>query len=606
MAPGDGLARFILKVPFPAGTARLQIKRQGSVIHELTPSSQAPSLAITQPAAGQSWSGPLNITWTASDGNGDPLYFTIALSSNGGLDWEPLAMDLQTGGYPLDTRTISNSSDCYLKIAASDGLLTTIQTVGPFSIQNPIQVAGFSPPSGDNNTAVSSPVRVEFSEGIDPATLIPANFYVRNAQNQPVPGSITYDASANQAVWTPESPLQYGSLYTATMSALVRAPGGASIEGLPLSWSFTTEANIYPPQVVRFSPQSGDDSVSPNAALVMVQFDKPMNPATLTAASFSLTARDGSVVAGQITYNAATFTALFRPGTLLATNTQYTATLTAAVQDAQGNALEAPYSWTFQTGSENTAWARMTRHFRDYLRDQNGDGDWDTLVVEVEVSVLFTSTYQLSGRLLDKDGRVIGQAATGNVSLSGGVHRLTLSFSRQDIENHGVEGPYYFGDAVFYDAQYPSGGDALADPYTIGFTNFTRDADLLLFAAPDPGVFNQLLTFYASVANQGTSGADGVTLTVTLPTTVDFVSAASGQGSCSHNAGTVTCTIGTLDSFQSNLVAIVVTPREKGWVQFQASVTSVQDSYVANNDRQLSLEIGAGNNVVYLPLVMKP
>jgi uncharacterized repeat protein (TIGR01451 family) len=192
------------------------------------------------------------------------------------------------------------------------------------------------------------------------------------------------------------------------------------------------------------------------------------------------------------------------------------------------------------------------------------------------------------------------------VSLSGGVHRLTLSFSRQDIENHGVEGPYYFGDAVFYDAQYPSGGDALADPYTIGFTNFTRDADLLLFAAPDPGVFNQLLTFYASVANQGTSGADGVTLTVTLPTTVDFVSAASGQGSCSHNAGTVTCTIGTLDSFQSNLVAIVVTPREKGWVQFQASVTSVQDSYVANNDRQLSLEIGAGNNVVYLPLVMKP
>jgi uncharacterized repeat protein (TIGR01451 family) len=602
--PVDGVSNFILKVPYPGGTARIQIKRQNSVIHELFPSSQAPQLTITSPTAGQTWSGTRNVTWTASDGNGDPLYFTLYLSSNGDTDWEPLEMDLQTNSYILDTRTIAGCSNCYLKIAASDGLLTTIRTVGPFTIQNQSQVDGFTPQAGDTSISVTGPVRVEFSEGINPATLTAGAFYLQNAQNQNVPGFISYDAPTRQAIFTPDSPLNFATTYTAKVTNGVLTSGGTPPEGLPLTWSFTTEANIYPPQVIRFSPGAGEDRVSLNAALVTVRFDKPMNPASLTAASFSVTAKNGSSVAGQITYNSSTQTALFRPGVNLTADTQYAVTLTSAVEDAQGNALTAPFSWAFKTGSENTPWVRLTRHFKDYLWDQNGDGVWDTLVIEVEISVLFTSTYHLSGWLLDKNGRAIVRATTGNVALSGGTHLLSLNFSRQDIQNHGGEGPYYFADAILYDVLYAGGGDSLTDPYRTSFANYTVDADLMLFAYPDPGVFNQPLTFYASVDNQGTSNASGVVLTATLPASVDFVSAASGQGSCSHNAGVVTCSIGTLGSLQSNLVSIVVTPREKGWVLFNASVTSVQDSYVANNDRQLSLEIGAGNNILYLPLIL--
>ncbi len=604
MAPGDGMARFVLKVPFPAGTARLQIKRQGSVIHELSPSSQAPLLTINQPAAGQTWSGPLNVTWTASDGNGDPLYFTPSISSNGGLDWEPLEMDLQTSSFTLDTRTISSSSNSYLKIAASDGLLTTIQTVGPFTIKNQSQVAGFSPQAGDTNVSVTGPVRVEFSEGINPGTLTAGAFYLQNGQNQTVPGSISYDVPTSQAFFTPDSPLNYATTYTAKVTNGVLTPGGTPPEGLPLTWSFTTEANIYPPQVIRFSPGAGEDRVSLNAALVTVRFDKPMNPASLTAASFSVTAKNGSSVAGQITYNASTQTALFRPGVNLTADTQYAVTLTSAIVDAQGNALAAPFSWVFKTGSENTPWVRLTRHFKDYLWDQNGDGVWDTLVVEAEISVLFASTYNLSGWLLDKNGRPVARATTGNIALSGGTHFLSLYFSRQDIQNHGGEGPYYFADAILSDVLYAGSGDSLTDPYRTSFTNYTADADLMLFAHPNPGKTGTPLTFQASVSNQGVSNATSVVLTATLPSSVDFISAASGQGSCSPAGGVVTCAIGTLGSLQSNLVSIVVTPREKGWINFSASVTSVQDSYVANNNQQLSLEITTSGNLLYLPLIL--
>lgn len=95
-------------------------------------------------------------------------------------------------------------------------------------------------------------------------------------------------------------------------------------------------------------------------------------------------------------------------------DTPYTVTLTSAIQDAQGNALEGPFSWAFKTGPANTSWVRLTRHFQDFLWDQHGDGVWDTLVVEVEVSVLFTGTYNLSGWLLDKNGLGIARATTGS------------------------------------------------------------------------------------------------------------------------------------------------------------------------------------------------
>jgi uncharacterized repeat protein (TIGR01451 family) len=246
----------------------------------------------------------------------------------------------------------------------------------------------------------------------------------------------------------------------------------------------------------------------------------------------------------------------------------------------------------------------LSRHFKDYLWDQNGDGVWDTLVVEAEISVLFTGTYNLSGWLLDKNGLAVSRATTGNVALSGGTHLLSLYFSRQDIQNHGGEGPYYFADAILYDLLYAGSGDSLTDPYRVGFTNYAVDADLMLFATPNPGKTGTPLTLQASVSNQGVSNATSVVLTATLPSSVDFISAASGQGSCSPAGGVVTCAIGTLGSLQSNLVSIVVTPKEKGWINFSASVTSVQDSYVANNNQQLSLEITTSGNLLYLPLIL--
>ncbi len=603
----EGISRFILKVPYPAGTSQLRIKHGTAVLFSMTPSPTSPQLNITAPLAGHSWSGKQPIIWTAADADpGSTLYSSLALSTDGGANWDPLTIDATTGAsnsFRLDTRGFPSSTKCQVKISVSDGINTTTRTSGTFTITNAPRLVMFNPVSGAGQVNPKSPLVIGFSEPVNPSTINSNTFFLKDPQGTKVEGFLSYRGADQEAAFIPKAALAYNTVYTATVTT-----GITSVSGVPLNsgsvWAFTTEVNIYPPRVVRFSPGAGDDRVSLNAALITVQFDKPMNPASLTSQSFTVSDKNGDAVSGQISYNASTRTALFRPNANFSADTQYTVTLTSTILDAQGNALDGPFSWGFKTGSENTPWVRLTRHFKDYLWDSNGDGAWDTLVVEAEISVLFTSTYNLSGWLLDKNGLAVARATTGNVALSGGTYLLSLYFSRQDIQNHGGEGPYYFADAVLYDALYGGTGDSLTDPYQIGFTNYSVDADLMLFAYPNPGKTGTPLAFQASVGNQGISNATSVVLTATLPSSVDFVSAASGQGSCTQAGGVVTCTIGTLGSLQSNLVSIVVTPREKGWINFSASVTSVQDSYVANNNQQLSLEVTTGGSLLYLPLIL--
>jgi len=75
---------------------------------------------------------------------------------------------------------------------------------------------------------------------------------------------------------------------------------------------------------------------------VAVTFSEPVNPATVTASSFTVAS-----VAGTIAVSGATAT--FTPSASMAEGTAYTVTVTTAVQDTAGNALAAAFSSTFTT-----------------------------------------------------------------------------------------------------------------------------------------------------------------------------------------------------------------------------------------------------------------
>jgi Big-like domain-containing protein len=84
--------------------------------------------------------------------------------------------------------------------------------------------------------------------------------------------------------------------------------------------------------------------------LISATFDRPMNPATITGASFTLV--NGSApVTGSVFLSATGTVATFIPDVILAANTTYLATITTAARDTAGTPLAASFSWSFTTGT---------------------------------------------------------------------------------------------------------------------------------------------------------------------------------------------------------------------------------------------------------------
>jgi uncharacterized repeat protein (TIGR01451 family) len=102
--------------------------------------------------------------------------------------------------------------------------------------------------------------------------------------------------------------------------------------------------------------------------------------------------------------------------------------------------------------------------------------------------------------------------------------------------------------------------------------------------ASAPALVGSNLVYTLVVTNRSFNNARNVTLTDTLPNSVQFVSATSSRGSCSQNSGIVTCSLGTLARRDSATVTVTVRPTVEGLLTNNVSVaTSVVDS-VPEND----------------------
>jgi hypothetical protein len=108
------------------------------------------------------------------------------------------------------------------------------------------------------------------------------------------------------------------------------------------------------PRVQGVYPMDGSTDVPLNAT-VQATFNKSMDPSSISASTFTLSAAGPlaspsiKAVEGTVTYVAATRTAVLTPAANLGEFTFYTATVSGEVKDTSGNTMGEDYTWQFRT-----------------------------------------------------------------------------------------------------------------------------------------------------------------------------------------------------------------------------------------------------------------
>ena len=112
-------------------------------------------------------------------------------------------------------------------------------------------------------------------------------------------------------------------------------------------------AVVLAPGASAAAPLPGATGVAINTKVISVAFNKPIDPATLTAASFTLACPVGTPIAGAVGFLASSNTATFTipAATTLPANTVCTVTVTTAVRDTTGVPLPTDFVSTFTTGA---------------------------------------------------------------------------------------------------------------------------------------------------------------------------------------------------------------------------------------------------------------
>lgn len=189
------------------------------------------------------------------------------------------------------------------------------------------------------DVALNKVITATFNMSMDPLTLNATTFTVKQGTTV-IAGTISY--SGTKVTFTPAILLDENKIYTCTITK-----GAANTIGTELAsdyiWTFTTGVA---PKVISTDPASNATGVVLNK-VISATFNMPMNPLTLSAATF--TVKQGALsILGVISYTGSTVT--FTPSAPLIGGEVYTCSISTDAQNTAGTALASNYVWNFTTG----------------------------------------------------------------------------------------------------------------------------------------------------------------------------------------------------------------------------------------------------------------
>jgi hypothetical protein len=190
---------------------------------------------------------------------------------------------------------------------------------------------------------------------------------------------------------------------------------------------------------------------------VSATFSEPIDPATLTAATFLVRTTNGNTpVTGTVTYTAATRVAEFTPGAALASSTGYTATITTAVKDVAGNQLAADFNLSFTTRDEIPPTVSS-------VSPANGATNVSTSVTVVATFSEAMDATTINGSTVTLKQTSSGAAVSGTVTYNSGAR--TVSFTPSAALSNTTSYTLTISAAA-----KDTAGNAMAAAFSSGFT----------------------------------------------------------------------------------------------------------------------------------------
>ena len=116
---------FVELVPFPADTAFVRVRHGDDILAERAVSANAPQVTLLAPNGGETLAAPLDISWTASDADGDLLSYMMQYSADAGQTWQVLGASLFESTLRLDSLShLPGSDEALFRVIAGDGVNT--------------------------------------------------------------------------------------------------------------------------------------------------------------------------------------------------------------------------------------------------------------------------------------------------------------------------------------------------------------------------------------------------------------------------------------------------------------------------------------------------
>jgi len=151
---------FGFVIPYPEGTVKVRFSKDGELLRERSPSVYPPEINVVTPDSVTTAQGALDLSWAASDLDGDALAYSVLYSPDGGENWMTVALELDVARYSLDTTLLPGGTQGKIKVVVSDG----------FNTVEEISSGYFTVPEKEPSAYIESPVDLG-SYNLDTVTL---------------------------------------------------------------------------------------------------------------------------------------------------------------------------------------------------------------------------------------------------------------------------------------------------------------------------------------------------------------------------------------------------------------------------------------------------